>query len=286
MMKKLSEILMISIFVVCITAVMAVTHTSEKEIYSYFENRLYKAEPQATVETVLDGSYFNERELFLCDHAAGRDQMLKLKTWADVYLLNRPVVNDVVVTDEALLPLNPYETVDKEKIAEQAESMAEQHSRLRDQVESYGGNYYYTAVPCQYVCYEDDYPSWLNSRAEYTEAEISALTAAMEKYGLEMIDMRPVFENLNADRRLYSSMVDNHYALEGAYLTYMEIIDRINATSDHNLTYPTGDEITFSEVDTPYLGSRQRKLMGVVKWDEWLQVCVYLMLLQIQLSVR
>lgn len=304
-MKKISEIMTIVLFVVCITSVLAVTHTSEKKIYSYYENRLYKSEPVATAEAVLDGSYFTEHEAFLCDHAAGRDQMLKLKTWMDVYVLGRPVVNDVVVTDQALLSLNPYEEVDREKIAEQAEKMAEQHSRLRDQVENYGGSYYYTAVPCQYVCYEDEYPSWLNSRAEFTEAEIASLTAAMEKYSVEMIDMRPVFEGLDAGqtdgsqesdsgsgtsggsqsavsgsgssdgRKIYSSAVDNHYALEGAYLTYMKIIDRINNTSDHRLRYPTGDEITFTEIETPYLGSRQRKLMGVVSWDERLKVAEF-----------
>lgn len=120
--------------------------------------------------------------------------MLKAKTYTDARILRRPVVNDVVVTGDVLLPYNPYEKTDKMQIAQQAESMAAQHGKLREQIESYGGSYIYTAVPCQYVCYENSYPSYLNSRKEFTEAEISTLTASMEKYGVSMIDMLPVFE--------------------------------------------------------------------------------------------
>ena len=106
-----------------------------------------------------------------------------------------------------------------------------------------------------------------------------------------MIDMLPVFERTaegaadrsvtdggsdNVNNRLfYSSAVDNHYSLEGAYVTYREIIDRINDQTGYSLKYPAGDEITFSEVPEPYLGSRQRKLMGVIPWDEHLKKAVF-----------
>ncbi|MEI3500938.1 MAG: hypothetical protein V8Q39_05485 [Anaerovoracaceae bacterium] len=290
-MKRISEILMIGVFAVFITVSMAVTLSNRDETYSYFENRLYATVPEVTAESVAGGEFFSGLESFLCDHAAGRQILLKAKTYTDARILRRPVVNDVVVTGDVLLPYNPYEKTDKMQIAQQAESMAAQHGKLREQIESYGGSYIYTAVPCQYVCYENSYPSYLNSRKEFTEAEISTLTASMEKYGVSMIDMLPVFERTaegaadrsvtdggsdNVNNRLfYSSAVDNHYSLEGAYVTYREIIDRINDQTGYSLKYPAGDEITFSEVPEPYLGSRQRKLMGVIPWDEHLKKAVF-----------
>ena len=278
-MKKVSEILMICIFAVFIAVSMAVTLSNRSDTYSYYENRLYADMPEITAENVIEGDFFNELESFLCDHAAGRQTLLKAKTYADVRIFRRPVVNDVVVTDDVLLPFNPYEKVDRKQIAQQADAMAQRHKQLKDQISSYGGTYLYVAVPCQYVCYEDAYPSYLNSRKEFTESEISALKSSMEKRGVEMIDMLPVFESTDGSpltggeggNLYYSSAVDNHYSLEGAYVTYREIIDRICEETDYDLDYPEGGEITFSEVPEPYMGSRQRKLMGVIPWNEHLK---------------
>ena len=271
---------MISVFAVFIAVSMAVTLSNRSETYSYYENRLYAAMPELTAQNVTEGDFFNELESFLCDHAAGRQMLLKGKTYADVRILKRPVVNDVVVTDDVLLPFNPYEKVDEDQIRQQAEAMAQQHAKLKDQISSYGGTYLYVAVPCQYVCYEDAYPSYLNSRKKFTDAEITSLKTSMKKYGVQMIDMFPVFENTDDEwltkekdsgNLFYSSAVDNHYSLEGAYVTYREIIEKIREETEYQLDYPDSSEITFSEVPEPYLGSRQRKLMGVIPWNEHLK---------------
>ena len=286
-MKKFSEILLTGIFGVFLAVAMVMTVSNKDDVYSYYENRLYAEMPEVSAENILEGDFFNELESFLCDHAAGRQTLVKAKTQTDIHLLKRPVVNDVVIGENVLLPFNPFEKVDRDGVKQQAESMAAQHAKLRDLVESYGGTYLYTAVPCQYVCYEDAYPFYLNSRKEFTDIEISSLTKAMEKYGVSMIDMLPVFEEDDAAgvlsgtdgpddiAPLYSSKVDNHYSLQGAYLTYGEIVRRINAGTSYDLRYPQGDEITFRRVEESYLGSRQRKLMGAVPMDEHLYEAVF-----------
>ena len=139
-MKRISEILMVGVFAVFITVSMAVTLSNRDETYSYFENRLYATVPEVTAESVAGGEFFSGLESFLCDHAAGRQILLKAKTYTDARILRRPVVNDVVVTGDVLLPYNPYEKTDKKQIAQQAESMAAQHGKLREQIESYGGH--------------------------------------------------------------------------------------------------------------------------------------------------
>ena len=285
-MKRFSEILLTGIFGVFLVAAMVMTIGNRDDVYSYYENRLYAEMPQISVSNIIEGDFFNELESFLCDHAAGRQTLVKAKTETDVRLLRRPVVNDVVIGDDVLLPFNAFERVDEDSVRRQAESMAARHAKLRDVVESYGGTYLYTAVPCQYVCYEDSYPFYLNNREEFTDIEISSLTESMKKYGVSMIDMLPVFEEDQAagispgtdgasaeesgGAPLYSSKVDNHYSLQGAYLTYGEIVRRINETTSYHLGYPQGEEITFRKVEEPYLGSRQRKLMGTVPMNEHL----------------
>lgn len=290
-MKKFSEIFLTGVFGIFLIVSMVMTVSNREDVYSYYENRLYAEMPEISAENVIEGDFFNQLESFLCDHAAGRQTLVKAKTETDIRLLKRPVVNDVVIGDDVLLPFNAFEKVDRGQVEEQAEFMASQHARLRDLVESYGGTYLYTAVPCQYVCYEDAYPFYLNNRREFTGTEISALTDAMEKYGIPMLDMLPVFEEDEAAgvtfateespggdddiAPLYSSRVDNHYSLQGAYLTYGEIVRRINGASPYDLKYPQGEEITFRKVEAPYLGSRQRKLMDTVPIDEHLYEAVF-----------
>ena len=183
-MKKFSEIFLTGVFGIFLIVSMVMTVSNREDVYSYYENRLYAEMPEISAENVIEGDFFNQLESFLCDHAAGRQTLVKAKTETDIRLLKRPVVNDVVIGDDVLLPFNAFEKVDRGQVEEQAEFMASQHARLRDLVESYGGTYLYTAVPCQYVCYEDAYPFYLNNRREFTGTEISALTDEMEKYGV------------------------------------------------------------------------------------------------------
>ena len=74
-------------------------------------------------------------------------------------------------------------------------------------------------MPCQYAYYEDEYPAYLENRAAYTAAERAALREAMEARGIAYVDMGEIFD---AEGHLpeFSSKVDNHYGLRGAYVTY------------------------------------------------------------------
>ncbi len=59
--------------------------------------------------------------------------LLKAATYTDARILRRPVVNDVV--DGDVLRRITCEKTDKMQIAQQAESMAAQHGKLREQIE-------------------------------------------------------------------------------------------------------------------------------------------------------
>ena len=168
--------------------------------------------------------------------------------------------------------------MDEEKIKNKAEEVASLNNEVKELVDSYGGEYVFTAVPCQYACYEDAYPFYLNNREEYTDLEIKYLTEAMEKYGVNFIDMLQIFENSedpvesarDEEGLFYSSRIDNHYDARGGYLTYKAIIDLVNEKTDFNLEFPEGDEIIFSKYENPYRGSRTRKLLDVINFEEYI----------------
>ena len=149
----------------------------------------------------------------------------------------------------------------------EADTVAADNAALRDQIEAYGGYYCYLAVPCQYAYYEDEYPAYLENRAAYTAAERAALREAMEAQGIAYVDMGEIFD---AEGHLpeFSSKVDNHYGLRGAYVTYRAAAERLAADGCALRVPEEGTDVTFSALPNPYMGSRTRKLLGLRGNDE------------------
>ena len=227
-MKKFSEWAMALLFSGTLLVLMAATILLPKERYSYYENRNLSAFPEISVESIANGKVFGELETMFCDYAAWRTAALRAVTWCDLNLFHRPVVNEVVVTPDALLE-ELYTMPDTaEDIVREADAVAADNAALRDQIEAYGGYYCYLAVPCQYAYYEDEYPAYLENRAAYTAAERAALREAMEARGIAYVDMGEIFD---AEGHLpeFSSKVDNHYGLRGAYVTYRAAAERLAA---------------------------------------------------------
>jgi len=274
-MKRICEWAMALLFSGVLLVLMAATILLPKNRYSYYENRNLSAFPEITAESVLSGQVFDDLETLFCDYAAWRTPALKAVTWADLNVFRRPVVNDIVVTDDALLEQLYTMPDTADDIARKAADVAADNAALRDQIESYGGHYCYIAVPCQYAYYEDEYPSYLENRSAYTAAELAALNSAMDAQGITHVDMGPIFDSLGHPPE-FSSRVDNHYGLLGAYETYRAAVQKLNGDYGLALSFPEeGTDVTFSALPNPYMGSRTRKLLGLRGDDEKLLTAAF-----------
>lgn len=274
-MKRICEWAMALLFSGVLLVLMAATVLLPKNRYSYYENRNLSAFPEITAESVLSGQAFGDLETLFCDYAAWRTPALKAVTWADLNVFHRPVVNDIVVTDDALLEQLYTMPDTADDILRKAGDVAADNAALRDQIEAYGGHYCYVAVPCQYAYYEDEYPSYLENRSAYTAAELAALNSAMDAQGITHVDMGPVFDSLG-HLPAFSSKVDNHYGLLGAYETYRAAVQALNDAYGLALSFPEeGADVTFSALPNPYMGSRTRKLLGLRGNDEKLLTAAF-----------
>lgn len=274
-MKRICEWAMALLFSGVLLVLMAATILLPKNRYSYYENRNLSAFPEITAESVLSGQVFDDLETLFCDYAAWRTPALKAVTWADLNVFHRPVVNDIVVTDDALLEQLYTMPDTADDIARKAADVAADNAALRDQIEAYGGHYCYIAVPCQYAYYEDEYPSYLENRSTYTAAELAALNSAMDAQGITHVDMGPIFDSLG-HLPAFSSKVDNHYGLRGAYETYRAAVQALNDAYGLALSFPEeGADVTFSALPNPYMGSRTRKLLGLRGDDEKLLTAAF-----------
>ncbi|OUQ56983.1 hypothetical protein B5E58_10030 [Tyzzerella sp. An114] len=264
-MKKVSKLFCICAFVFFISITGVATVFSVKYDYSFYENRNLAQLPRFSKESFISGEYFEGLGKYLEDQCEAREVLMKINTFVNMKILKRPVVNDIVVKDDILLPFNNFEVVDPLYIENKSKINADNVSAVRDIAESYGGKYYYIAVPCQYAYFEDRYPDYLNNRKEFTDTELVYTKNHMAERHINYIDMGVVFDKMGNPESMWST-TDNHYTMSGAYTLYTTIINAINNTTDFNLKLPTN--IRFQNIENPYLGSRNRKLFGMYDTDE------------------
>lgn len=266
-MKKNARFFCVLVFFVFLIWQSAATIYTPKQDYAYYENRTLANFPAYTTESFWNGAYFAEIEPYLQDHIAHRTEAFRLDTWMKIHLLQQKVVNEVVVGENVLLPYLDFETVSEEEIQKQAQIMAQQIADVAAVTQEVGGVYGYVAVPCQYACHEQDYPSYLNNRADRTLLTRTYFFDYLTENKVPFIDMGEILSERGCLQST-SSAIDNHYSLQGAYLTYQSI-------AEHLFPLQMPKEVVFTDLENPYLGSRERKLFDLWNNDEKLQTASF-----------
>lgn len=269
-MKRIAERLMAVCFLGFLAAGLAACLLREPQDVSFWENRMLASLPQPAPQSVGDGGYFTQMERYLADHAPLRSTLLKLKTRCDL-ALGRPVVNDVVIAQDSLLPFLPYLVDDQADIDRWAGLMADNLADINAAVTQYGGYFCYAVVPCQSVSRADEYPWYLNNEARRSRMKSASMARAMEERGVPFLDVEAALAQAGGSAQ-YASRVDNHYTMEGAFAAYQLILEK--AAADTGLSFPilTMDDFTLETLPNDYLGSRERKLLDLERREERLSV--------------
>ncbi len=274
-MKRKSDIVFTVVAALLLVVLLGGMIIQPQKKASYYENRRLAEFPEAEQTAVLDGSWFTKLETYLSDHSFLRAKIQPAATWLNLNLFRRPVVNDVVIGDDVLLPYWQHEAVDGIRLRRQAEALADNLETLSDLVESYGGTYCYAGVPCQYAFFEDAYPDYLNNRSEYTDASNAVLAEVLAERGVNYLDLGPVFDELGSPE-LFSSRVDNHYSIFGAYAVYRNMLAELNRLAAAKagggwykaLPIVAEKDLVFEPVDAYYIGSRNRRLFNLITSEE------------------
>ena len=88
--RRASDLFISFCFLAFLFVGMVATLLRNSEEYSFYENRMLATMPEYTPEGDGNGSYVNQLETYLSDHAALRNTLLKFKTRVDL-ALRRPV---------------------------------------------------------------------------------------------------------------------------------------------------------------------------------------------------
>lgn len=234
---------------------------SHKETSAYYENRTLAERPALTWESLWDGSFGADFESWYSDHFPGRTTLLKADTGGQMDVLKRPVVNEVVMGGDVLLPFMDYEEQSPEEYAQQAADIAADLQKLTAHIEAGGGSFLYIGFPEQRVYFGEQYPDYLDSHAAEYAAADGAFAAALAEQGVPFLDMGEVYDSLGHPAEFYSA-VDHHYNYHGAYAAYRAILDTL-AAEGWELPVLTEDDLDFVELPNPYIGSRNRKLYNL-----------------------
>lgn len=261
-MKRFAQVAFLACFLAVILAVPAGTLLfSKNNTSAYYENRALAEWPEVTVEGILDGSLAQDLETWYSDHAPGRATLLKLDTFLSMDVLHRPVVNDIVTTQDVLVPFLDYSEYTPAAYEATVGAMSEPFSKLNRYIEENGGSFYFVGFPEQRIYFEEEFPDYLNNHEHEAEAADTIFRQALEDEGIAFLDMGEVYDDLGHPADFYSA-VDHHYNYYGAYAAYRAIMDALSADG-WELPVLTEEDFTFRELPNPYIGSRNRKLYNL-----------------------
>lgn len=261
-MEKFSQRAFLLCLLAALLAVPAgTTLCSRKDTAAYYENRLLAEFPNLTAESLWTGTLGADLESWYSDHAPGRTTLLKADTAAQLSLLRRPAVNEVVIAGDVLLPLLSYEERAAEEYPALAAAAAEPFGKLSAYIRSRGGAFCYAGIPEQRVYFRDRYPGYLPRHETEAAVGDAAYAAAMEAAGVDFLDIGAVYD-AQGHRSEYYSAVDHHYNYYGAYAAYRAILDHL-AEAGWDLPVLTEEDLEFRELPNPYIATRNRKLYNL-----------------------
>ena len=263
-MRKFTDRTFLALLLAVLIAVpVGVAAWSRRETSAYYENRALAARPDLNWENLWDGSYGSRFESWYSDHAPGRTTFLKMETFVQKDIMGRAIVNDVVVTEDVLLPKMSFSEWTRKDYENNARPIAGNFGKLNDHVKANGGSFYFVGFPEQRVYFEDKFPDYMNNHETEAAVADEVFESALTMEGVRFLNMEAAFDADGRPEEYYSA-VDHHYNYYGAYASYRAIVEAL-AADGWELPVLTEEDIEFRELPNPYLGSRNRKLYNL--WE-------------------
>lgn len=267
-MKKFLDIILIVTFMLIIIFVPIKTKLQPHKDYSLIENRMFEAVPEFSTAALFEGSYLPKWDDYFSDQIFKRDEIMEAYTYMQMNILNKVVVNDVIIQNNALIPMNKFTDGPLEDYSHVLNDTEDQMSSLNSLVEGYGGKFIYVGIPEQRSVLRSKYPTFLNNNDAKLNTNNEMFFNTLDKLNIDYVNMKNAFIE-KSDYFSYYSRTDHHYTYLGAYMTYLQLMQKIN--EDLNTPLPIFEnerDFEFVALDNPFLGSHNKKLYNVYNSNE------------------
>ena len=208
----------------------------EDKTFSYNENRELTQQPKLSVETLLNGSYMKDVEVYVNDQIAFRDMFVKLSTNVKL-MLGQKEVNNVYICEDYLI-----EKFEKSKLDDK---LLEQNLRYIEEFMTKYDNSYISIIPTS-----TEILGYKLSR--YTENINQKETIERIVQGKNNIDIYSKLFEHNREDIYYRT--DHHWTSLGAYYAYVSICKKLG------LSTIDLEDFNVEVIDNEFSGTIQSKV--------------------------
>lgn len=231
-MRRKLNVLLIIIFVLCITLPYLFAHRDREGRASSMENRTLAKYPAIILE---DGSvnkgYFQQFEDWINDNLRGRTVMVEANSMLQYTLFNRIVKSDTMEGKERWLFVNdPDMILDYQNLNLLSEQELKQYATnmqgISDYLEEKGISFYYFQCYTKSSIYPEKYVDGINKIGTISKAD-QIVNILQEETDVEQILVKePLLEH--ADELVYFQYVDSlHWNEKGSYIGYQVLMNEL-----------------------------------------------------------
>ncbi|MGJ9458134.1 DHHW family protein [Oceanobacillus sp. CF4.6] len=224
-MKKLSNLVLIILFVVFLSLFGSMIFLADDLDVSEAENRSLAQLPEIDKESIKDGTYMQEFESYITDQFYYRDGWIKSHlVWQQI--TNQTFLNDnYYINGEWVYP-KPFTEVNKDAIQMAASNIEE----LTNYTNKHDLSLYYFSLPDRRNMLDINYPSWIKPSIGNLDKEL--LLSKLPKEHLQVIDVGEEwdkkFEMIDYTDFYYKT--DHHWNMNGALAAYEVIRNTFDAS--------------------------------------------------------
>ena len=229
---------------------------------SVFENRYLAAHPAFSLQSLWNGDWFKGWDKYFSDHVAGRDGMMRDYLWLRLHVKKQLLVNEVMISEEALLPYLGEKDCGGEDFEDLARETADRLEKVRQAVEAQGSLFLYYGVENQSIVFREGYPAYLPTHVDYYTRCAAAFQSVMTERDFPILFSNEVFTAEGGSVKPYYSTVDHHYNFLGAYKSYEAVCLWARA---RGLELPIAERqsLNIRPAEQEFYGTYNRRLYGL-----------------------
>lgn len=209
-----------------------------KETFSEQENQELEHFPKFSKEAILDGSFIEGLEAYLCDHFPLRNTFLNVKTQFEK-VLGKKEINEVYRAKDDYWIEKYKEPVNNEKIVRVFNSFS-------DSLET--AECYVMLVPTAVTIYQDKLPAFVKKGRQEENRQY-----LMKQMDAKVIDVKDILDTYASKYPLFYRL-DHHWTGYGAYLAYRVFAEELG------LSVRELEEYIVSEVTNEFKGTIYSKV--------------------------
>lgn len=209
-----------------------------KQTFSEQENQELEQFPKFSKEAVLDGSFIEGLEAYLCDHFPLRNRFLNIKTQFEK-ILGKKEINEVYLAKDGYWIEKYKEPVNNEKVVRVFNSFT-------NSLET--ADCYVMLVPTAITIYQEKLPAFVEGGRQEENRQY-----LMEQMEAEVIDVGEILNQYASEYQLYYRL-DHHWTGYGAYLAYRVLGEQLG------LSVRELEEYQITEVTDQFQGTIYSKV--------------------------